>query len=142
MSPLSDLRQHFKGASSTQEKRLVLKLDFFILTFCCLAYFMNYLDRASITQAYVSGMKEDLGFEGAQLTEVTTLYATAYLIGIVPNNLLLTYFKPKRFFPFMITTWAIITMLNAVAKTPQHMMVIRFFQGYRLLSKCYCGITC
>ncbi|KAF5519185.1 Pantothenate transporter liz1 [Colletotrichum aenigma] len=130
MSPFSDLRQHFKGASTPQEKRLVLKLDFFILTFCCLAYFMNYLDRASITQAYVSGMRQDLGFKGAQLTEVTTLYATAYLIGIVPNNLLLPYFKPKRFFPFMITTWAIITMLNAVAKTPQHMMVIRFFQGY------------
>ncbi|GJC86389.1 pantothenate transporter liz1 [Colletotrichum liriopes] len=75
MSPLSDLRQHFKGAPSTQEKRLVLKLDFFILTFCCLAYFI-------ITQAYVSGMKEDLGFEGAQLTEVTTLYATAYLMSV------------------------------------------------------------
>lgn len=40
----------------------------------------NYLDRASITQAYVSGMREDLGFKGAQLTVVTTLYATAYLM--------------------------------------------------------------
>lgn len=42
----------------------------------------NYLDRASITQAYVSGMREDLGFKGAQLTEVTTLYATAYLMSV------------------------------------------------------------
>ncbi|KXH62541.1 hypothetical protein CNYM01_01752 [Colletotrichum nymphaeae SA-01] len=130
MGFFSSLREHFKGASTPLERKLVLKLDFFILTFCCLAYFMNYLDRASITQAYVSGMREDLGFKGAQLTVVTTLYATAYLIGIVPNNLLLTYFKPRNFFPFMITTWAGITMLNAVAKTPQHLMAIRFFQGY------------
>ncbi|UQC79547.1 MFS pantothenate transporter [Colletotrichum lupini] len=130
MGFFSSLRKHFKGASTPLERKLVLKLDFFILTFCCLAYFMNYLDRASITQAYVSGMREDLGFKGAQLTVVTTLYATAYLIGIVPNNLLLTYFKPRNFFPFMITTWAGITMLNAVAKTPQHLMAIRIFQGY------------
>ncbi|KAF6832494.1 hypothetical protein CPLU01_06177 [Colletotrichum plurivorum] len=130
MTFFSDLRDHFKGASTPLEKRLLLKLDFFILTFCCMALFMNYLDRASITQAYVSGMKEDLDFQGAQLTEVTTMYATAYLIGIVPNNLLLTRFKPRHFFPFMITSWAIITMLNAVAKSPQHLMVIRFFQGY------------
>ncbi|KAL0781935.1 hypothetical protein CaCOL14_003270 [Colletotrichum acutatum] len=80
MGFFSSLREHFKGASTPLERKLVLKLDFFILTFCCLAYFMNYLDRASITQAYVSGMREDLGFKGAQLTVVTTLYATAYLI--------------------------------------------------------------
>ncbi|KAI0111065.1 retrograde regulation protein 2 [Nemania sp. FL0031] len=130
MSFFAPVREYFKRSPDPRERRLVLKLDFFILTFCCLSYFTNYLDRLSITQAYVSGLKEDLNFKGAQLTEVTTLYATGYLIGIVPNNLLLTYFRPKRFFPFMITAWAILTILNAVARTPQHLMAIRFFQGY------------
>ncbi|KAL4783649.1 major facilitator superfamily domain-containing protein [Aspergillus varians] len=131
MKALTQVKQYFTKANQTPlERKLVLKLDFFILTFCCLAYFTNYLDRASVTQAYVSGMKEDLGFKGAQLTTVTTLYAVGYLIGIVPNNLLLTYFKPRNFFPAMITTWAGLTMINAVAQKPQDLMVIRFFQGY------------
>ncbi|KAL4961195.1 major facilitator superfamily domain-containing protein [Aspergillus stella-maris] len=131
MKALAQIRQYFTKANQTPlERKLVLKLDFFILTFCCLAYFTNYLDRASVTQAYVSGMREDLGFEGAQLTTVTTLYAVGYLIGIVPNNLLLTRFKPRHFFPAMITIWALLTMVNAAAKTPQHLMAIRFFQGY------------
>jgi hypothetical protein len=30
--------------------------------------------------SYVSGMKENLGFEGAQLTVVTTMYAIGYLM--------------------------------------------------------------
>ncbi|BCS19519.1 uncharacterized protein APUU_12347S [Aspergillus puulaauensis] len=77
----AQIRQYFTRANqSPLERRLVLKLDFFILTFCCLAYFTNYLDRASITQAYVSGMKEDLGFHGAQLTTVQTIYAMGYLM--------------------------------------------------------------
>lgn len=30
----------------------------------------------------------------------------------------------------MITAWAVLTMINAVARTPQDLMAIRFFQGY------------
>lgn len=40
----------------------------------------NYLDRASVGQAYVSGMKEDLHFKGAELTVVNTLYSVGYLV--------------------------------------------------------------
>ncbi|KAI1447060.1 retrograde regulation protein 2 [Annulohypoxylon stygium] len=131
MSAFSKISEYFRGEpTSPLERRLVFKMDFFILTFCCLAYFMNYLDRASVSQAYVSGMKEDLHFQGAQLTEVTTIYSVGYLIGIIPNNMLLTYFKPGRFFPFMILVWAGLTMVNAAASHPRHLMAIRFFQGY------------
>ena len=50
--------------------------------------------------------------------------------GIIPNNVLLTYFKPRRFFPFMISVWAALTMVNAAARNPHDLMAIRFFQGY------------
>ena len=107
----SKLKEYFKENKSPQERKLVRKLDFFILTFCCLAYFVyvvevllfqfkqipsfipmpkvsaneyflysNYLDRASISQAYVSRMKEDLNFQGNQLTVVTTVYSCGYLL--------------------------------------------------------------
>jgi ACS family pantothenate transporter-like MFS transporter len=38
------------GGSSKGERKLVQKLDFFILTFCCLMYFLNYVSllRSSI----------------------------------------------------------------------------------------------
>lgn len=36
------------------EKRLVLKLDLLILTFCCLSFFTKYLDQQAITNIYVS----------------------------------------------------------------------------------------
>lgn len=33
--------------TSAAEKKLVRKLDFFILTFCCMAYFMWVIERFS-----------------------------------------------------------------------------------------------
>jgi ACS family pantothenate transporter-like MFS transporter len=38
---------------STEEKQLVLKLDFSILVFGCLSFFTKYLDQQSLTNAYV-----------------------------------------------------------------------------------------
>jgi ACS family pantothenate transporter-like MFS transporter len=47
-----------------EESRLLMKVDFFVLTYICLMYWVNYLDRANLNNAYVSGAQQDLGFKG------------------------------------------------------------------------------
>lgn len=47
---------------ASPERRLLFKIDFFILSFCCVTYFFNYLDRSNLTNAYVSGMQEEQVF--------------------------------------------------------------------------------
>lgn len=61
-----------KPAATKAERRLVVKIDTIILSFCCLMYWVNYLDRMNLNNAYVSGMKEDLGFHGKQLNIINT----------------------------------------------------------------------
>ncbi|KAK3323157.1 major facilitator superfamily domain-containing protein [Cercophora scortea] len=111
------------------ERKLVQKIDFFILTFCCLSYFLNYLDRSNLANAYVSGMKEDLGFVGNQLNEINTCFTVGYVIGQVPSNLSLHYIKPRYFFPTMMVIWAGLTMVTASVHSPTSIMAVRFFQG-------------
>jgi MFS transporter, ACS family, pantothenate transporter len=41
-----------KGTSSS-EKKLLHKIDFFILTYGCLAYFTKWLDQSNLSNAYV-----------------------------------------------------------------------------------------
>ncbi|KAK0723524.1 pantothenate transporter [Lasiosphaeria miniovina] len=118
-----------RRAPGEGERRLVRKIDFFILTFCCLSYFLNYLDRSNVSNAYVSGMKEDVGFEGDQLNQINTCLTVGYVIGQIPSNLVLNYVKPRFFFPAMMAVWACLTMLTASARSPQAVMAIRFFQG-------------
>lgn len=37
-------------------------------------YFTNYLDRSNLANAYVSGMKEELGFTGNQYNQINTVF--------------------------------------------------------------------
>lgn len=39
----SRLREYFRSEYQPGERLLVQKIDFFILTFCCVSYFMNYV---------------------------------------------------------------------------------------------------
>lgn len=121
------------------------KLDFFILTFCCLMYFLNYLDRSNLNNAYVSGMREELHFHGNQLNQINTVFTVGYTVAQVPCNIALYYIKPRYFFPacmvstisrlkipgltFIQVAWAGLTMVTAAAHKPQDIMAIRFFQA-------------
>lgn len=41
--------------------------------------------------AYVSGMKEDLGFHGNQYNLLATFFTCGYLVGQIPSQFILTY---------------------------------------------------
>ncbi|KAF7125439.1 hypothetical protein CNMCM5793_001617 [Aspergillus hiratsukae] len=119
----------FVPAFRDAESKLLFKIDFFILTFCCITYFFNYLDRSNLSNAYVSGMKEELAFHGNQLNVINTIFTVGYILGQVPSNLALTYFRPRIFFPAMILIWGGLTMITAAVHNPQGIMAIRFFLG-------------
>ncbi|RYO75029.1 hypothetical protein DL764_010601 [Monosporascus ibericus] len=125
----SKIREYFRVEYQPGERKLVQKIDFFILTFCCLSYFTNYLDRSNLNNAYVSGMREDLNFVGNQLNVINTCFTVGYIIGQIPANLSLHYIKPRYFFPACMVIWAGLTMITASVSKAQSIMVIRFFQG-------------
>lgn len=70
---------------SPEERRFLFKLDAVILTFASLGYFIKYLDQVNINNAYVSGMKEDLGLYGNELNIMTTTWTVGYVIGEIPR---------------------------------------------------------
>lgn len=80
MGASASVRAYLRSDKSSQERKLVRKVDWFILSFCCLMYFFNYLDRSNLTQAYVSGAKEDLDFKSNQLTQITTIFTCGYIV--------------------------------------------------------------
>lgn len=66
------------GDTSAEEKKLIRKLDFFILTFCCFGFFFNHLDRAAFANAYVAGLKEAIGLEGNQYNVLLSMASAGY----------------------------------------------------------------
>jgi ACS family pantothenate transporter-like MFS transporter len=62
------------------EMSLLLKMDWFILSYVTLIYWVNYLDRTNLANAYVSGMQEDLNMKGKDFNLINTCFNIGFLI--------------------------------------------------------------
>ncbi|KAL4780013.1 major facilitator superfamily domain-containing protein [Aspergillus varians] len=114
---------------SPEERRLLTKLDAAILSFASLGYFIKYLDQININNAFVSGMKEDLGMYQNQLNYMQATWTVGYVIGEIPSNMLLTKIRPRYWLPAMELLWTILTFAQAKCNTPTQFYVLRFFVG-------------
>ncbi|KAK7217138.1 hypothetical protein V2G26_005141 [Clonostachys chloroleuca] len=71
---------------SPEERRFLFKLDVALMTLASLGYFMKYLDQVNINNAFISGMKEDMGLFGNELNYMQTFWTIGYVIGEIPRS--------------------------------------------------------
>ena len=114
---------------SPEERKFLFKLDLALLTFASLGYFIKYLDQSNLNNAFVSGMKEDLGLYKNQLNYMQTLWTVGYVIGEVPSNIMLTRVRPSIWIPTMEVIWSVLTMLLSQCNTAKQMYGLRFLIG-------------
>ncbi|KAJ5714591.1 uncharacterized protein N7483_011772 [Penicillium malachiteum] len=110
-----------------EERRLIFKFDSAILTFASLGYFIKYLDQVNISNAFVSGMKEDLDMYGDQLSYMQTCWTVGYVIDQIPSNLLLTRIKPRYWIPTAELLWTVLTFSLSRCNTLTQFYAIRTF---------------
>ncbi|KAI4863656.1 MFS general substrate transporter [Hypoxylon rubiginosum] len=114
---------------SPEERRFLFKLDAVVLTFASLGYFIKNLDQINVTNAFVSGMKEDLGLYGNQLNYMITCWTVGYVVGEIPSNILLTKVRPSIWIPACEVVWSVLTILLSKCQTAEQIYVLRFFIG-------------
>jgi MFS transporter, ACS family, pantothenate transporter len=100
----------YPEGTTASEKKLLFKLDFFILSYGCLAYFAKWLDQANLSNAYVSGMEEELSMYGTEYNLATTCFSVGQVIGAIPANILLTWIPPRILLPGLELLWAVLTI--------------------------------
>ncbi|KAF2741121.1 putative pantothenate transporter [Polyplosphaeria fusca] len=124
---------------SPEERAFIAKIDFWILTYVCIAYFVKYLDQTNISNAYVSGMKEDLHLSGNDLNYLTTYWNIGYILGQIPSQLVMLKIRPSIWLPTLELSWGFLVMGMAAAKNVKTLFVLRFFIGL-LEASAYPGI--
>lgn len=118
------------GTMADLERRLVRKLDCFILVYCCAAYFFNYCDRAAFANAYVSGLKESLNLGGNQYSILLSMFTAGSCVGQIPHALIIQKIAPRFWLPFTLIVWSGLTMCSAACTTYVQLCVVRFLQGF------------
>ncbi|CZR68652.1 related to transporter protein [Phialocephala subalpina] len=112
-----------------QEIKFLQKLDFGLLTILSLGYFIKNLDQTNISNAYVSGMKEQLKMNANQLNLIDVAWTTGYVVGQLPSQFILTKVRPSIWIPSCELVWTILTFCLAAATTSNQVIAIRFFVG-------------
>jgi ACS family pantothenate transporter-like MFS transporter len=99
MAPAALTRlRSFLWGGNPKDAALLIKLDFTILPYFSLMWFLFGLSRSSYGSAYISGMKEELDFKGKDFNYLSTAYLVVYAVCQMPGTSLLTIAKPKYVF--------------------------------------------
>lgn len=60
-------------------KRLLRKIDLHIMPLICIVYFLQYIDKTSISYASVTGIIQDTGLHGNQFNWVASIFFFGYV---------------------------------------------------------------
>ncbi|KAI0952598.1 hypothetical protein AcV7_008346 [Taiwanofungus camphoratus] len=74
-------------------------------------------------------MKEELHMYGTQYNKINTMFTCGYIVGMIPNNLMLQVVSPRVWFPTMQIVWGVLTFCSSAVKNVEQVYAIRFFQG-------------
>jgi MFS family permease len=80
--------------------------------------------------AYVSGLKEDLGFNGNELVKLQTMYTIGAVLGQLPFAYLFTRLPMSWVIPFMDVAWGIFTLVQYRATSFAELAAYRFLVGW------------
>ncbi|EOO01551.1 putative pantothenate protein [Phaeoacremonium minimum UCRPA7] len=99
-------------------------------SYTALSCFMQTLDNTNISNAYVSGMKEDLSLFDNELNYFSTTFNCGIIAGAVPLILLATRIRPSILMPACELAWTALVMGIAGAKSAQAVYGLRFAIGF------------
>jgi hypothetical protein len=119
----------FRDDASTAEKKLLCKLDILIAFYAFVGYWVKYIDSANLNNAYVSGMKEDVGFQGNDLVNVQVLFT----VGSIVMEVFWVFAIPKIPVTYALCVselfWSAFTLATYRVNTVSQIKGIRFMVG-------------
>lgn len=112
-----------------EEKKLVRKIDSFLLPTIWLMYLLSYMDRTNIGNAKIAGMGHDLRLSSNQYSVALVVFFVTYVVFEAPSNMILVRSRPSIYLPVIMTIWGALTCCMAAIKDYHHLVILRIFVG-------------
>ncbi|KAI8162043.1 putative transporter SEO1 [Colletotrichum sp. SAR 10_70] len=120
----------FSDDDTPEERRLITKIDMFLVPYSVLGYWVKYIDQSNLNNAYVAGMKEDLGFYGNELVQLQTLFTLGSVLGQIPFLFIMTYVPIQYLVPICDVLWGVFTLLQYRVNSYAELAAYRFMVGW------------
>ncbi|KAF2801054.1 MFS general substrate transporter [Melanomma pulvis-pyrius CBS 109.77] len=111
------------------EKKLKLKLDFFILPLISMVYFFSFMGRTDLGNANIAGLSEELGLSNVQYSTAATTFLIGYCFFQLPGTLLLRMLGPNWQFGGAMIMWGLFTTLSVLIHNAASLLALRFLIG-------------
>ncbi|KXH31928.1 hypothetical protein CSIM01_02480 [Colletotrichum simmondsii] len=109
---------------SDEEKKLVRKIDLYLLPLIFVMYLLSYMDRTNIGNAKIAGMDRDLELDSSRYSIALVVFFVGYVLFEVPSNMVLTRTRPSLYLPGIMCLWGSVTI--GMAFTPTYKALIGF----------------
>ncbi|KAJ5817991.1 Major facilitator superfamily domain general substrate transporter [Penicillium robsamsonii] len=121
------------GSSSVLDpaasRRLLRKIDLYIMPLICIVYFLQYLDKIAISYASVTGMRESTNLQGNQFNWVSSIFFFGQLALAFPTMRVMQLFPLAKYVAVNVTAWGAILACMAACKSFASLMVCRTLLG-------------
>ncbi|KAJ5937650.1 hypothetical protein N7454_003992 [Penicillium verhagenii] len=116
-------------ASPEEERRLLWKLDLFMIPVMGICYMLQYMDKLALSQATLLNLREDLGLVGQQYTWCSAIFYFGYLAWAWPTSYLIVRLPLGKYLAVSVFIWGGILMCHAACQNYGGLITVRFFLG-------------
>ncbi|KAM5360956.1 hypothetical protein ACJZ2D_013410 [Fusarium nematophilum] len=117
-SPTEVSTQWVDCIDPNQEAAFVRRLGLGFLLIEFLGYTFKYIDQTNISNAYVSGMKEDLSLYSNELNYFTTYFNIGYMVMLYPSRIIISHIGPSVWLPMCEVSYALPGKRPGLTKSP------------------------
>lgn len=118
------------GAVDPEASRKVLqKIDMYILPFLCITYALQFIDKTSLGYSSVYGIIADNHLVGQQYSWTSSIFYFGYLLAEYPGIAVLQKFPVAKFLGVNIILWGAILMTSAACSSFAGIATVRFLLG-------------
>lgn len=112
-------------------KRLLRKIDGYLIPFLALLYLLSFLDRTNIGNARLNTLEKDLGLDKDRLqyNDALAIFFPFYVAAEIPSNMAMKRFRPSIWIPSIMIAWGVCCTLMGVVHNYAGLMAVRSALG-------------
>ncbi len=110
------------------EPKKIPGLRWYMVGMLCLASELNYLDRQTLS-VLAQTIQDDLKISTTEYANITSAFLGSYAVMYAVSGRLVDWLGTRKSFIIFVTSWSVVNMLNAFARTALHFTVFRFLLG-------------
>ncbi|KAJ8457257.1 hypothetical protein ONZ45_g18382 [Pleurotus djamor] len=107
------------------------KIDVHLLPILAVLYSISLIDRSNIANAYIAGMKVDLGLDvGSRYSLAVLIFFVPYILFELPSNVIVRHVGVARWISAITVLWGAVMLGMGFVKTWWELVICRALLGF------------